>query len=452
MAQLYNKDIYDFENPIKSYWEEIAHPNQNNYQKLVGDHECEVAVIGGGFTGISTAYHLAKNYSSDVHLLEAGHIGWASSGRNAGFACLPATKLSIKQLFHRFGEEETKLFFRSQVEGIELLEALMQEHNIECEKAGNGNFDVAHHPNSGEDLREWGSDLEKYFDIKTKWFSKEEFDQIGHKSTEQFGAIHMEAGFAMNPLKFLSGFAQAAYEAGASLHGYSNVMKWEKSNGIHKLITRDGSLKAKKVVLATNGYTDEKLHKSFAKRMIPVLSNIIVTREMSEDEFKLQDYKTLTPICNSREVLFYYRRMPSNRMLFGTRGDTYGDNESAKKMRAYMTKRFREVFPNWESIDISHYWRGTIVYTRDWTPSVGNLKDDPSVYFSFGYSANGNNTTVYCGKKIAELICESNSGDVTIPAVYKGLSPKFPFPFLRLWYLRFMLWYYSLTEKNKREL
>jgi glycine/D-amino acid oxidase-like deaminating enzyme len=452
MGRLYNKEIYNFDEPVKSFWEEISPPDQTNFSKLEGDHECEVAVIGGGFTGISTAYHLAKNFNSDVRLLEAGHMGWASSGRNAGFACLPATKLSIKQLFKRYGEEEAKLFFKSQVEGIDLLQSIMNEHQIECEQAGSGNYDVAHHPDSTEDLKNWGADLQNHFGIKTKWIPKEEFDQIGHKSTEQFGAIHMDAGFAMNPMKFLSGFANAANEAGAKLHAHSNVIKWEKSEGMHKLITRDGSLRAKKVVMATNGYTDESLNKNFAKRILPVLSNIIVTREMTEDEFNFQNYKTLTPICNSREILYYYRRMPNNRMLFGTRGDTYGDSKSAEKMKHYMTQCFRGVFPEWDSIDISHYWRGTIVYTRDFTPSVGNLDDDPSVYFSYGYSANGNNTTVYCGKKVAELICSSNSGEVNLPAVYKGLSPKFPFAFLRLWYLRFMLSYYRYFEQNKREL
>ena len=112
----------------------------------------------------------------------------------------------------------------------------------------------------------------------------------------------MEAGFAVNPLAFLSGFAAATNDVGAKLHGYSRVKKWER-NGSHKLITDEGSLIANKVVVATNGYTDESLHKSFANRMMPVLSNIIVTREMSEQEFDLQNYKTLDPICNSREIL-----------------------------------------------------------------------------------------------------------------------------------------------------
>ena len=120
MKQLYDKAIYDFNNPIKSYWEEISHFDQSSFPKLVGDHSCDVCVIGGGFTGISTAYHIAKNYGGDVRLLEAGHFGFASSGRNAGFCCLPATKLSIKQLVKKFGMDETKKFFASQIDSINL--------------------------------------------------------------------------------------------------------------------------------------------------------------------------------------------------------------------------------------------------------------------------------------------------------------------------------------------
>ena len=451
MKQLYNKDIYDVNKPVKSYWEKVSQIEQDKYPKLTTDESCDVCVIGGGFTGISTAYHIAKNYSGDVRLLEAGHFGFASSARNAGFCCLPATKLSVNQLIAKFGLDETKKFFSSQIEGVELLSSLISENNIECEKTGTGNLDVAHHPDSSEELKEWGNDLKKYFGINTKWIPKEEFDEVGHQSTEQFGAVFTEAGFAMNPMAFMNGFASATVDVGAKLHSFSRVKKWER-NGSHKLITDSGSITANKVVVATNGYTDESLHPSFANRMMPVLSNIIVTREMSEDEFKLQNYKTLNPICNSREILYYYRRMPSNRMLFGTRGDTYGDEKSAERMQDLMIKKFRGVFPNWENIDIDHYWRGTVVMTSDFVPAFGALEEDKSVYFSYGYQANGNNTTVYCGKKLAEMIYESNSGETNISKVYQGLSPKIPFGFLRLWYLRIYLWYSNFTDKSKKEI
>ena len=449
MKQLYDKAIYDFNTPIKSYWEDVSHFDQSRFPKLVGDHSCDVCVIGGGFTGISTAYHIAKKYGGDVRLLEAGHFGFASSGRNAGFCCLPATKLSINQLIKKYGMDETKKFFASQIEGVDLLASLIADNNIECEKIGTGNLDVVHHPSSIEELKEWGNDLQNHFGINTRWIPKEEFDEVGHQSTEQFGAVFTEAGFAMNPMAFLNGFANATVDAGAQLHSHSRVKKWER-NGKHKLITEEGSLICDKVVVATNGYTDESLHPSFANRMVPVLSNIIVTREMSEEEFKMQNYKTLNPICNSREILYYYRRMPYNRMLFGTRGDTYGDDKSALKMRSMMTKQFQGVFPNWNNIDVEYYWRGTVVMNRDLVPAFGSLENDKSVFFSYGYHANGNNSTVYCGKKLAEMIYESNSGETNISKVYQGLSPKIPFAFLRLWYLRIYLWYSRFTDKSKK--
>jgi len=449
MKQLYDKAIYDFNTPIKSYWEDVSHFDQSRFPKLVGDHSCDVCVIGGGFTGISTAYHIAKKYGGDVRLLEAGHFGFASSGRNAGFCCLPATKLSINQLIKKYGMDETKKFFASQIEGVDLLASLIADNNIECEKIGTGNLDVVHHPSSIEELKEWGNDLQNHFGINTRWIPKEEFDEVGHQSTEQFGAVFTEAGFAMNPMAFLNGFANATVDAGAQLHSHSRVKKWER-NGKHKLITEEGSLTCDKVVVATNGYTDESLHPSFANRMVPVLSNIIVTREMSEEEFKMQNYKTLNPICNSREILYYYRRMPSNRMLFGTRGDTFGDDKSALKMRSMMTKQFQGVFPNWNNIDVEYYWRGTVVMNRDLVPAFGSLENDKSVFFSYGYHANGNNSTVYCGKKLAEMIYESNSVETNISKVYQGLSPKIPFAFLRLWYLRIYLWYSRFTDKSKK--
>ena len=449
MKQLYDKAIYDFNTPIKSYWEDVSHFDQSRFPKLVGDHSCDVCVIGGGFTGISTAYHIAKKYGGDVRLLEAGHFGFASSGRNAGFCCLPATKLSINQLIKKYGMDETKKFFASQIEGVDLLASLIADNNIECEKIGTGNLDVVHHPSSIEELKEWGNDLQNHFGINTRWIPKEEFDEVGHQSTEQFGAVFTEAGFAMNPMAFLNGFANATVDAGAQLHSHSRVKKWER-NGKHKLITEEGSLTCDKVVVATNGYTDESLHPSFANRMVPVLSNIIVTREMSEEEFKMQNYKTLNPICNSREILYYYRRMPSNRMLFGTRGDTFGDDKSALKMRSMMTKQFQGVFPNWNNIDVEYYWRGTVVMNRDLVPAFGSLENDKSVFFSYGYHANGNNSTVYCGKKLAEMIYESNSGETNISKIYQGLSPKIPFAFLRLWYLRIYLWYSRFTDKSKK--
>ena len=214
--------------------------------------------------------------------------------------------------------------FSSQIEGVELYPHSFQKIILNV-KTGTGNLDVAHHPDRGG-IKEIGNDV-KYFGINTKWIPKEEFD--GWTSiTEQFGAVFFRSRIWMNPMAFMNGFASATVDV-SETHSFSRVKKWER-NGSHKLITDSGSITANKVVVAT--MDTQTAHPSFANRMMPVLSNIIVTREMSEDEFKLQNYKTLNQSA-TLEILYYYRRMPSNRMLFGTRGDTYGDERAQRECK-----------------------------------------------------------------------------------------------------------------------
>ena len=109
MSQLYHNDMYQFDAPVKSYWEHVTN-KRKKYDTLEKNVSSNIVVMGGGYTGISCAMQLAKEYQEDVILLEAGHIGWGSSARNAGFLCIPATKMSIEKMIKLHGIDETKKF------------------------------------------------------------------------------------------------------------------------------------------------------------------------------------------------------------------------------------------------------------------------------------------------------------------------------------------------------
>ena len=408
MRTLYHDSIYDFARPVPSYWEATAPKPSFEQSPLEGEESVEVA---------------------------AGHIGWGASGRNGGFCCFPATKMSISQMIKTYGLEETKAFWASQVEGARYTAELGEREEIDFEKCGDGLYDVAHRPDRFEELREYGETLTKKFDVPTKLLSQDEFLEIGHGGSEQFGALHIGEGFALHPLRFTLGLGEAAARHGAILHGHSKVENWTKEAGKHLLVTNRGRLKADKVVVACNGFMPEGLHKAFAGRVVPALSNILVTRPLSDEELAAEHWKTLSPLCNTRTLLFYYRQLPDKRILFGARGDTTGRPEDGAKMRHWMEKRFAEVFPSYQNVTFDYFWRGLTCVTQKLLPSIGRLEDDPSVYYGYAYHANGVNTAPWSGRAIARLIA-GNSGEAAIPKVYQGMAPKIPFAAFRLWGLR----------------
>ena len=439
--------MYNFNIPVKSYWEKTKTNTDFIENTINSDTISDVVIIGAGYTGLNCALHLSKKYGIDVSVLEAGkNIGFGSSARNGGFVCMGPSKLSINQLIKKYGLEETQYYYKNQIEGSNFTLQLTKEYNIDCDIVGNVNFEVAHHPNFISSNKEYSNDLNKYFGIKTKLYTKEEFNSIGHSGEEQFGAMSYEPGFALHPLKFLLGIAKACYDNKVKLFSNSKVIKVEKIPDGYLTITNSGTILSKKIVFAINGFYKDDILPQFKNRILPAISNITVTRKMSQEELKKHNFITKCPILNQRNLLFYYRLLPDNRMLFGARGDLKGNKESSFKMSKWIEKRFKQIFPNWQDIEIEYRWSGFVAFTRDLTPSVGKLPDE-EIYHSFGYCANGVNSAPFLGKELANLIGGSNIKNMNISKIYQGLPKKFPFPFLRLFYLKIAYIYYSIIDR-----
>ncbi len=445
MSNLYHNDIYNFEKPVNSYWESTI-DTKNKYKTLDKDMNANVVVIGGGYTGLSCALSLAKKYNEDVILLEAGHIGWGSSGRNAGFCCIPPAKMSVKKMFNKYGKDETKKFFQNTIEGSNFTKNTIKEYNIDCDLTGDSNYEVAPHPNYFDGIKKEAETYKKEFGIETKVFSKEEFNEIGHGGNEQYGAMSYKPGFAINPLKFLLGIANAAKNAGVKIFQKSKVMKIEKSKGKFIIISNGSIIKANKVVMATNGFYKDDIFPKLNNMILPVISNIIITRPLTTEEIKSHNFITNNPVLNIRNLLFYYRLLKDNRFLFGARGDLVGSEKSSLEKSKNMELQMKKVFPDWNNVNIDFHWRGLIAITTKFSPSIGKIEDD-EIYYSFGYQANGVNTAPWSGNELAKLIV-SNSKNLNISKLYKGLPSKFPFPKLRLFYLKLALAYYKYMDKN----
>ena len=445
MKNLYHSDIYKFNTPVKSYWEETSN-EKLNLEKLTKNINCEIVVVGGGYTGLLCAINLIENYNLDVILIEAGKIGWGASSRNGGFCSFPPIKTSFKKLQKIYGKEETKKFFRNAVEGSNYTKDIISNYNIDCDVTGESNFIVAHHPNKFKQIKEQAEVYKNEFGIETEIYSKEEFNKFGHGGNEQFGALSYKPGFAINPLKFVNGITKYALSKKLKIFEHTLVDKINKNNGYYTLKSKEGSVKAKKVVVATNGFYQEGLVPQLNSRILPVISNIIVTRKLTYKEIDLHNFKTFSPIVNTKNLLYYYRKLPDNRILFGTRGDFIGSDQSNLDRAKIMEKFFKNIFPDWASISIDYNWRGLIAMSQKLTPSIGKIENE-EIYYGFGYHGVGVSSAPWTGYQLSKLVFSSNSKNLNISKIYKGLPKKFIFPKLRIFYFRLAVLFYNIKDK-----
>src|SRR5262249_43804399 len=146
MKHLYHPSAVDPATPAASWWRDSLTAPAPEYSVLQGDIEAEVAIIGGGFTGLSAAYHLAKEYGIRAVVLERAHPGWGASGRNGGFCCMGSSKLGWKQTITKYGLEDARAFHRAQTESVELVGELLRAENIDADRTGEGEIALAHRP------------------------------------------------------------------------------------------------------------------------------------------------------------------------------------------------------------------------------------------------------------------------------------------------------------------
>jgi glycine/D-amino acid oxidase-like deaminating enzyme len=431
---LVHPDALHFENPVASYWTESANPLDLPLVPLSANIRCDLAIIGGGFTGLSAAIELAER-GVDVCLLEAGAIGWGASGRNGGFACIGSHKLSYAAMIKTFGLDATKAFYRTMKESVDLVADNATRHAIDIWKHGTGDVTLAHLPNRLGEFKEEQAFMRATFGEEHEVLSYGALVERGLAGPEFYGGLLGKIGFGIHPLNYARGLAGAAHKAGARLFSNSRVTRWEEGDGVHQLYTEQGKVTARRVLVATNGYTPESVSKRHKGRILPALSNIIVTRPLSETELNAQGWTSSTMAYDSRNLLHYFRLLPNNRFLFGGRGGTDSSTGAADGYRKLLAATFNRLFPAWSDIEITHFWRGFVCLSYDLVPYVGPLDERKSVWTALAYHGNGVAMASWCGRAAARMMLDEKARH-DVPAVIKRRLARFPLPVFRPLYLK----------------
>ena len=440
MASTTHPHAFHFNRAVDSYWEASADPLGLDTPPLRTDESCDVAVIGAGFTGLSAALELAQQ-GIDVRVLEAGQVGWGASGRNGGFACMGSHKLSYGTMIRRYGLDATKQFYETMRQSVALVRDNINRFNIDAWATVDGEVTLAHLPSRVQELRDEQAYLKQTFGDETEFLTKDDLKAQGLDGPGFYAGLKGNVGFGVHPLNYARGLARAAASAGARIHGRSQLVRWEELSDGHRLHTPEGVLKAKQVIVATNGYTPEDVSPRHAGRIMPALSSVIVTRPLTDDERKAQGWTSALLAYDSRKLLHYFRVLPNGRFLFGGRGGTDASDYGDTAYRPLLTQAFKELFPAWAGVEINHYWRGFVCLSHDLVPYVGALDEKKTVWTALAYHGNGVAMGSWCGRAVARLLTKKTAREELSPLLTRRLS-RFPLPAFRPLYLKgAYVWY-----------
>jgi len=362
----------------------------------------DVAVIGGGFCGLSAARTLAKR-GVKVAVFEAETFGWGASSRNGGMV-LTGMKLPVPVLIKRYGREAVRKMYAASLESIDCVEKIIREENIECNFSRCGHLEVACKQAYFDGYEESVALIQREFNHELRIIPKKELrSEIG--SDIYFGGMVDDASAGLNPARYVAGLALAAQCAGACLHHHTRVERVEAAsfNGARRfrVQTSRGAITAREVILASGAYTTEATP-ALRKKIIPIGSYIIAT-EVLPDHLARELSPRNRMIYNSKHFLYYYRLTPDNRILFGGRAAFFPETENTVRRSAEILRRgMIGVYPQLCHAKVEFVWGGTLDFTLDVMPHAGKLD---GMYFAAGFAGHGVAAATWFGAKLAGLIC-----------------------------------------------
>lgn len=381
------------------------------FAPLGGRQRADVCVVGGGYTGLSAALHMAEA-GLDVVLLDAHRVGFGASGRNGG-QLGSGQRVDQVSLEKMVGVDPARALWQLGEDAKALVRDLVTRHGIDCQMR-EGIAWTAGSDSSMAELETYAEHMARHYGYDIEVLDRDAFHALCPSPVYRGGILDRGASH-LHPLRLALGLARAAEKAGVRIYETSPVHHIKEGAKV-TVQTDSGSVEADHLLLACNGYFGG-LHRRQAARVMPINNFIVATEPLGDRaaEVLTQD----VAVSDDRFVINYFRLSADKRLLFGG-GESYG-YRFPEDIRATVRKPMLEVFPHLADVKLDYAWGGTLAITMKRLPFLSRLA--PNILTAAGYSGHGVGNAVQAGKLMAEAVRGQSAGFDAFAAL-----PCPPFP------------------------
>jgi gamma-glutamylputrescine oxidase len=380
---------------------------------LSGDVTASVVVVGGGYTGLSTALALRER-GTDVVLLEQEFCGFGASGRNAG-QLTPTIGKDAPTLALMFGKERAGALMRFADRAVRHAEATIAARAIDCEYVPSANIIAGVHPRQAAALRK-AADAGAALGASLTWLDDAELRRRGLPEAFTFGVLE-GCGGHLHPGKYVLGLRDAALRAGVRLHERSPVTAIDEGAQV-RVRTATGTVTADALVIATNAFTPVTLRR-FGNRVCPVRVSLFRTAPLTAEQWARVGWGGREGIYTAHEILESYRPTADGRIVGGSKMVNYafgGGLPPAEQPETFalLERAFRDRFPMLDDVAIDCFWGGWIGMTLDFLPLCGTAGRHGNVHYGLAYNGHGIAQASYMGRLLADRVSGVRNEDAEL--------------------------------------
>jgi gamma-glutamylputrescine oxidase len=411
---------------------------ESDYPKLTDDIRVDVAIVGGGFTGINTALELAERGLS-VAVIEANKIAWGASGRNGGqvTGSLSGDGAMRKEMRKSLGDEADKFVWNLRWRGHDIIKQRVEKYAIPCDLK-HGHLHTAFKPSHMTELIDnYEQAVAHGMESHVELLNKEQVQGF-LESDLYHGAIYNKKNMHLHSLNLCLGEAKAATDLGVKIFERSEVIRIEHGD-TPKVITEKGTVTANSVMIAGNAYHRLE-RKKMSGKIFPAAGGIVTTEPLGDDIANAINPKDVA-VYDCRFVLDYYRLTADKRLLFG--GGAHYSGKPSRDIEAELRPSLERTFPRLKGVKIDYQWSGMMGVVINRIPQLGKLSNN--VFYAQGYSGHGIATSHIVG----EIMANALTGHLSEFDVF-AKCPQVRVPgteWLGNQFLAMGMWYYLMLEK-----